>query len=74
MPWRREETAPYFYEDVYTPSETERTPYGEGPRTIKEMDEAFNRAMAGKEARERRAREEAQERARKPRWIRPDQR
>ena len=69
MPWRREETAPYHFEDVYVPAAREQfTPYGEPlPRTAEEMDAAYERAMAARERDSRRA----AERPAQPVWVPP---
>ncbi len=74
MPWRREQVAPYCYDDVYTPATHKQSaPYAQlSPRTIAEMDESYYRAVNGRAERERREREEWEQQRHAPRWVRPD--
>ncbi len=47
MPWRREEVAPYHYEQVYIPDSTEQFYYSRVERTAEEMERRY-RQVNGK--------------------------
>ncbi|MDD3371769.1 MAG: hypothetical protein PHE27_08110 [Alphaproteobacteria bacterium] len=64
MPWRREEVAPYVYDDVYVASTEVTGYYTSRSRTPEEMEEANARARRINQQRDEEVRERAMKRVR----------